>query len=235
MKFKLEEYHRDISDDDLIQDLKKVAEGRGKNTLTRREYNEFGKYTGNTLSNRFGSWFKALEKAGLDQGAFKKDIPTEELFENIKNIWIVLGRQPRYAEIKPPLSKFSTRPYDDRFGSWRKTLQAFIEYINDDEAEKSQLESDESKEVASIDKNVENFRGRTRRTKREISERLRFSILMRDGFRCQSCGKSPITSPGVELHVDHILPWSKGGETVLENLQTKCKECNLGKGNAFDQ
>jgi 5-methylcytosine-specific restriction endonuclease McrA len=39
---------------------------------------------------------------------------------------------------------------------------------------------------------------------------------------------------GVELHVDHILPWSKDGETVEENLQTKCSKCNLGKGNAFD-
>ncbi|MCL4507775.1 MAG: HNH endonuclease [Chloroflexi bacterium] len=35
----------------------------------------------------------------------------------------------------------------------------------------------------------------------------------------------------MELHVDHILAWSKGGETVLENLQTLCSVCNLGKSN----
>jgi len=73
------------------------------------------------------------------------------------------------------------------------------------------------------------------KTKREISERMRFRILMRDGFACKACGRSPATEIGVELHVDHILPWSKGGETVEENLSTKCKECNLGKGNAFDK
>ena len=73
------------------------------------------------------------------------------------------------------------------------------------------------------------------RTKREISERLRFSILLRDGFRCQACGRSPLNSPGVELHVDHVIPWSQGGETITDNLQTKCKECNLGKGNAFNK
>ncbi|WP_343324290.1 HNH endonuclease signature motif containing protein [Streptococcus sp. Marseille-P8640] len=33
----------------------------------------------------------------------------------------------------------------------------------------------------------------------------------------------------VVLHVDHIIPWSKGGETVLGNLQTLCSKCNLGK------
>ena len=59
-------------------------------------------------------------------------------------------------------------------------------------------------------------------------------ILVRDGFRCQSCGVSPLTKPGTELHVDHVIPWSKGGETVDENLGTKCLQCNLGKGNAFD-
>ena len=75
----------------------------------------------------------------------------------------------------------------------------------------------------------------TRRTKREISERLRFSILLRDGFRCHACGRSPLNSPGVELHVDHVIPWSQGGETLKDNLITKCKECNLGKGNAFDK
>ncbi|MCW5775769.1 MAG: HNH endonuclease [Phycisphaeraceae bacterium] len=32
------------------------------------------------------------------------------------------------------------------------------------------------------------------------------------------------------LHVDHILAWSNGGETVLANLQTLCDRCNLGKG-----
>ncbi|MFC2122013.1 HNH endonuclease [Bacteroidota bacterium] len=39
---------------------------------------------------------------------------------------------------------------------------------------------------------------------------------------------------GIELHVDRILPWSKGRETVQANLETKCKRCNLGKGNAFN-
>ncbi|WP_349257294.1 HNH endonuclease [Novimethylophilus sp.] len=48
---------------------------------------------------------------------------------------------------------------------------------------------------------------------------------------CCACGASPAISLGVELHVDHIVPWSKGGETVLENLQTLCSMCNLGKSN----
>ena len=37
----------------------------------------------------------------------------------------------------------------------------------------------------------------------------------------------------ISLHVDHILAWSKGGETIIENLETLCLECNLGKSNVL--
>ena len=72
------------------------------------------------------------------------------------------------------------------------------------------------------------------RTRREVSDRQRFRILVRDGFRCRACGASPLTQAGVELHVDHVLPWSKGGETTDDNLLTmqavqfgqgKCVRC----------
>jgi 5-methylcytosine-specific restriction endonuclease McrA len=59
---------------------------------------------------------------------------------------------------------------------------------------------------------------------------LRYEVLQRDGFRCVMCGRSPGKEAGVMLHVDHIRPWSAGGETVKENLQTLCERCNLGKG-----
>jgi 5-methylcytosine-specific restriction endonuclease McrA len=38
-------------------------------------------------------------------------------------------------------------------------------------------------------------------------------------------------SDGVTLHVDHIVPVSRGGLTLDDNLQTLCQECNLGKSN----
>ena len=67
------------------------------------------------------------------------------------------------------------------------------------------------------------------KTQREPNLRLRFKVLARDHFKCCSCGASPAKDSSVELHVDHIVPWSKGGETVLENLRTLCSKCNLGK------
>ena len=67
------------------------------------------------------------------------------------------------------------------------------------------------------------------KTSRDINLRLRFRVLQRDNFKCCACGASPAKDPAVELHVDHITPWAKGGETVFENLQTLCSKCNLGK------
>jgi 5-methylcytosine-specific restriction endonuclease McrA len=49
--------------------------------------------------------------------------------------------------------------------------------------------------------------------------------------KCQICGKSPAIQHGVVLHIDHIVLFTKGGKTVLENLRTPCSECNIGKGN----
>lgn len=64
---------------------------------------------------------------------------------------------------------------------------------------------------------------------RDPSPRLRFEVLVRDKFTCRFCGASPNKDPSVTLHIDHIMPWSKGGKTTLSNLQTLCSICNLGK------
>lgn len=40
---------------------------------------------------------------------------------------------------------------------------------------------------------------------------------------------------GVKLHVDHIVPVSRGGKSVMGNLQTLCEDCNCGKGNRYEE
>lgn len=70
------------------------------------------------------------------------------------------------------------------------------------------------------------------KTSRKIPDKLRYQVLKRDNFKCCICGVSPAKDPSIELHIDHIVPWSKGGETVLDNLQTLCSKCNLGKSDS---
>lgn len=66
----------------------------------------------------------------------------------------------------------------------------------------------------------------------KMTQSLRYDILKRDHFRCQICGRS--ASDDVTLEVDHIIPISKGGKTVPDNLRTLCKDCNRGKRNKFE-
>lgn len=65
------------------------------------------------------------------------------------------------------------------------------------------------------------------RGSRSISKSLRFVVLRRDDFSCTYCGRRP---PEVILHIDHVIPWSKGGRTDIENLRAACADCNIGKG-----
>jgi 5-methylcytosine-specific restriction endonuclease McrA len=58
--------------------------------------------------------------------------------------------------------------------------------------------------------------------------RTRFLVFMRDNFSCRYCGRST-DEPDVELHCDHIIPKSKGGDDYFDNLITSCSECNQGK------
>lgn len=68
--------------------------------------------------------------------------------------------------------------------------------------------------------------------RKAMTPSLRYDIMKRDGFRCCLCGRS--ANDGVRLHIDHIVPVSKGGKTVRENLRTLCQDCNLGKRDKYD-
>lgn len=54
------------------------------------------------------------------------------------------------------------------------------------------------------------------------------NIFIRDQFTCQYCGKQFDSS---ELTLDHILPQSRGGKDIWENIVTACRKCNIKKAN----
>lgn len=64
-----------------------------------------------------------------------------------------------------------------------------------------------------------------------MTNRLREFIKKRDNFTCCSCGNSIQEEPNLLLEIDHIVPVSKGGYTIEENLQTLCWKCNRAKSN----
>ncbi len=92
---------------------------------------------------------------------------------------------------------------------------------------------------------------RRRRTRVQISDRLKREIAVKYGCRrgetttakcayCEATGSvqwlthTPaavgyVTFPG--LHIEHVIPQSRGGKTAVENLVLACRTCNLDKGN----
>jgi hypothetical protein len=64
-----------------------------------------------------------------------------------------------------------------------------------------------------------------------MTSSLREKIKTRDNFTCQICSNSIYKEKNLLLEIDHILPISRGGLSIDENLQTLCWKCNRSKGN----
>lgn len=64
-----------------------------------------------------------------------------------------------------------------------------------------------------------------------MTNKLRNYIKERDNYTCQMCGASAYEHYLLLLEVDHIIPISRGGLSVPENLQTLCWKCNRSKSN----
>ena len=212
MEFVLVENHRNTPDKELLSDVISVSKLLSKESLTIEEYNKYGKYHSTTLTRRFGSWFDILEKCGLAPSRPMINIPKEELFDNLEKLWRHFGRQPKYHEVKKPLSKYSVGTYEKRWGTYYNALKAFVEDIN-----------------GVIVNEKFHTEGKDTKNPRAINYRTRFIVMRRDGFQCKICGASPARDPNVTLHIDHIIPCAKGGIADIENLQTLCSKCNYGK------
>jgi 5-methylcytosine-specific restriction endonuclease McrA len=77
---------------------------------------------------------------------------------------------------------------------------------------------------------------RTKQAKRKhdrqpITYEEYLKLLWQVPLKCAFCGRVP---PEVVLHVDHILPASKGGSSLRANLQFLCAEHNLRKSNQLE-
>lgn len=215
MQFELSHDKRNISDNDLLSDLRRVASEQSEEQVKQRTYKTHGQFGVTTVIRRFGSWNAAVKAAGLEM-TVERNVPDEKLFSALYDLWVSLGRQPSYSEVQKPACLFHVTTFERRFGSWRQALEAFVSYANSEEMAPPAIKASGAP---------------VRRTSRSPDLRLRFKVLQRDRFRCCTCGASPSVTPGVLLEVDHITPWSKGGETTIENLQTLCLACNQGKTN----
>ncbi len=216
-----------ISDIALLDDIRKVADIIDKEIITTRDYTQHGFYAIQTILSRFKTWNIALDKAGLPT-KYKK-VSDTDLFEEINRLWIEKGAPPTTTDIRNGQSLYSLNTFSRHFGGFRKALEAFVKYMEHEGIAITDDLKNESDAVNCGQSKKQKNVIIKHKTSREVNTTLRYKVLKRDNFKCCVCGASPAKDSHIELHIDHIIPWSKGGETTIDNLQTLCSKCNLGK------
>lgn len=110
------------------------------------------------------------------------------------------------------LSEIGKEKYD-AFHIWCYKIMDFHGWLGIDEMISHYFKQD-------LDKG----RVRLQETDNDLWKEMSKYIFKRDKYICSYCGKV-----GGKLEVDHIIPFSKGGNDSFENLTTSCRTCNRQK------
>jgi 5-methylcytosine-specific restriction endonuclease McrA len=146
-----------------------------------------------------------------------------------------------WARKNPEKNRQKTKSYNERHPDRRKETNKKYYQSNASEIR--------DRVKASMAKNPELYaelgrkhanRRRARKFENGIEPYTEAELLETYGTACHLCGtqvdlKAPrqVGAPGWELglHVDHLVPLSKGGADKLENVRPAHGQCNLTKGN----
>lgn len=219
-----------LSREKIISELEIVAEKTNYFEFGKRDFNKLSKISVTSVVREFGSWSNALSflrvrlnEKGLDLIP-RKEPPNrlysdKQLFDEMERIWRKLGHRPSRKEWQSSKPVISYQTYTHRFNGWINACLKFIEYKSGNLVYAEPIKIETHAKTKKIE----------RKDVRDIPLKLRLEVLKRDKFKCIFCGRSPATDSGVILHIDHVIPFSKGGKTELRNLQVLCSECNIGK------
>lgn len=238
MDFKLQRKRIDkIPETRIFDELEKAANHFNYIQFAWRDFDKIANISANTVKKHFGSWKNGLDalrqhlqKKGMDLSprphAANRIYSDQVLFDEMARIWNKIGQRPSRIEWEMSEPKIAYQTYKQRFGGWTNACIKFIEYKMGNEILADDFVLPDREKQKTLQKNKIEYK---LENSRNVSLRLRLQVLSRDNFRCIFCGKSPATNLSTKLHIDHIKPFSQGGKSILENLQTLCEECNLGK------
>ena len=101
---------REISDRDLVADIKRVASKMGARILSRSEYFQNGQYTAYQVYDGGRTWEDVCHAAGLETKKIEP-VSDKEYFYRLKQAFNTIGRYPKASERKKFSLNFSKRRY----------------------------------------------------------------------------------------------------------------------------
>lgn len=116
-----------IPDDVLIEDLCRIADELGKSP-TIHEYDDLGKYSSDTIADRFNGWNAIKEQIGLKTynpasvNASLSDEHISKALSDIKYVADMIGHSPSKQDYDDH-GQYSVRAIIDKFGSWNAIKQ----------------------------------------------------------------------------------------------------------------
>ena len=220
-----------LTEDQLLEALEEAAAKFNYKEFGWRDFNAVGSISANPIKKAFG-WKNAMIKLkdrlatkGIDfqlrTTAPNRIHSDNDMFQEMERIWQMLGHRPSRAEWESSSPRIHYNTYKSRFRGWQNACLKFIGYKMGDTTTDESLARQEVK--------VKTKQSKQQIITRSIPLNIRLKVLNRDSFMCVYCGRSPATHVNIQLHLDHIIPFSKGGTNTEENLQTLCQDCNLGK------
>ena len=144
-----------------------------------------------------------------------------ELIEN----YVITGRE---KEIADWFISFELRRAQDKNKSAEEQNAGFVTYHEKTAHSTDALDSLEFRNkflMEDLFQHIENLCPKD--SKRIFDEVQRRVIYRKHNGICQICGKKCECD---NYQADHIIPWSKGGMTIVENGQVLCSKCNQEKG-----
>ncbi len=125
---KIQQWSRGTKEQEITEDIKRVAADDDR--LSSSVYEEKGTIGLTTVRYRFGTWNEAVKAAGLEPNLpggerGNSRILDEELLLEIIRLKAELGKMPGKSQISAK-SKYSPKPYRNRWGSFNQAKEAAI-------------------------------------------------------------------------------------------------------------
>ncbi|WP_229126580.1 HNH endonuclease [Halapricum desulfuricans] len=113
-------HKRSITPDHIIEELRRVAEQKGR-TPMQPEIEEETEFTAGAVQSTFGNWREGLHEAGLEP--LNHSYSEDELIDELQRVAEMLGHSPSVMEIKRH-GEVSPATVKRQFGSWNSGLDA---------------------------------------------------------------------------------------------------------------